>query len=66
MKRVTIDIDEEFAKALSITAAGADGSMIRVANVLVAPAKANYVRIDDTGYCEKKWVNGGKKDDAAD
>lgn len=62
MKRVTIDIDDEFATALSITVAGADRGMLRMANALVAPAKANYVRIDDTGEFWEEW----RKEDAAD
>ena len=59
MKRVTIDIDDKFATALSITAAGADRGMLRMTNVMVAPNKVNYVRIDDTGYHETKWVKEG-------
>lgn len=55
MKRVTIDIDDDFATALSITAAGADRGMLRMTNVMVAPNKVNYVRIDDTGEFWKEW-----------
>ena len=49
MKRVTIDIDDAFAIALSITAAGNDGVKLRMSNVLMSPKKFNYVMIDDTG-----------------
>ena len=49
MKRVTIDIDDAFAMALSITAAGSDGVKLRMSNVLMSPKKFNYVMIDDTG-----------------
>lgn len=49
MKRVTIEIDDAFAMALSITAAGSDGVKLRMSNVLMRPKKCNYVMIDDTG-----------------
>ena len=49
MKRVTIDIDDAFAMALSITAAGSDVVELRMSNVLMSPKKFNYVMIDDAG-----------------
>ena len=64
MKRVTIDIDDAFAMALSITAAGSDGVKLRMSNVLMSPKKCNCVMIDDTGnyYVEQQI----EVDDAAD
>lgn len=64
MRRVMIDIDDAFAMALSITAAGRDGVKLRMSNVLMSPKKFNYVIIDDTGnyYVEQRI----KVDDAAD
>lgn len=49
MKRVTIDIDEDFAIALSITAAGSDGVKLRISNVLISPNNCNYVKITKGG-----------------
>lgn len=37
MRRVMIDIDDAFAMALSITAAGRDGVKLRMSNVLMSP-----------------------------
>ena len=56
MKRVTIDVDDAFAMALSITAAGSDGVKLRMSNVLMSPKKFNYVMIDDAGnyYAEHR------------
>lgn len=56
MKRVTIDVDDAFAMALSITATGSDGVKLRMSNVLMSPKKFNYVMIDDTGnyYVEQR------------
>ena len=56
MKRVTIDVADAFAMALSITAAGSDGVKLRMSNVLMNPKKFNYVMIDDTGnyYVEQR------------
>ena len=56
MKRVTIEVDDAFAMALSITAAGSDGVKLRMSNVLMSPKKFNYVMIDDTGnyYVEQR------------
>lgn len=64
MKRVTIDIDDAFAMALSITAAGIDGVKLRISNVLMSPKKFNYVMIDDKGkyYAEQRI----EVDDAVD
>ena len=64
MKRVTIDIDDDFATALSITAAGDDGITLRMANTLISPNNCNYVKITKGG----KPIEDFRKevDDAAD
>lgn len=64
MKRVTIDIDDDFATALSITAAGSDGIKLRMSNVLIIPNKCNHVKITKGGKPFEDYREEGE--DAAD
>ena len=56
MTKVTIEIDEKYAGALSLTAIGSNGLQTNVAVVVIEISRCNLVSIDETGNVEKKMM----------
>lgn len=56
MKRVTIDIDDDYAGILSITAVGFHIMNVKVASDVIDIEKTNYIGIDSTGRATEKWI----------